>query len=80
MKVLHLPFHTYPQVEPELGKAIIVHSDSPEPMSAPFTLEKAVDGTLALRVYGSANMGIPISAINTFDWVYLSQIKPTLLN
>ena len=80
MKILHLPFYTYPQTEPELGKPIIVHLNNPEPVSAPFILEKTTDNDLALRVYGSHNLGIPITSVSTFDWVYLSDIKPTLLN
>ena len=80
MKILHLPFYTYPQTEPELGKPIVAYFDDNCTGSAPFRLQKTPGGYPVLIMFGSSTLSIPLTSVSTFDWVYLSDIKPTLLN
>ena len=73
--LIYATYKTFPDEIPELGKPIIVVSPI-HGQIAPFVYEQIDTEEYALRVYGRNDVGVPLDALPTFLWVYLTDLLP----
>lgn len=72
--IAYATYNHYPETVPN-EEPILVYGKKDNAV-APFIFEIAADGSPALRVYGTSDLGIPIKHLPEFYWVYLSDLIP----
>ena len=78
MNIAYANYKQFPVETPDLKKPILIaRSDIGE--IAPFVLE-TINNELILRVYGRSDLGIPITLMNEFLWLYIDELLPQTIN